>query len=78
MAAIIKNISITQKQQEFLDNHSHFSLSKIAQSKINEIMDNHSDLTREIERLKAANIRLTELIKELHKQIGILEQKKLE
>jgi len=73
MTAIIKNISITQEQEDFLIKHSHFSLSKMAQSKINEVMENQMGFEQEIKRLKVANQVLNDKLRECGDQNAVLE-----
>jgi hypothetical protein len=47
--SLIKTVSITKEQEDFLNEHTDLSLSKICQSKINELMERNkfSDLERQ-------------------------------
>lgn len=63
MAQIIRSVSISKEQAEFLDENRELSLSKICQSKINDMMNDSTIYAHRLTQLEGANIQLQNALK---------------
>jgi len=74
VSQIIKTLSISPEQEEFLKENPDLSPSKILQVKINEIMNDKKFFQADYIKLQKANKQLAELLQEANAEIDELKK----